>query len=254
MPDGFYDELAAVYHLIFNDWGAAIARQAEVLQRLLPPPDQAGLVLDGACGIGTQALGLAARGYRLEGSDLSEAAVERASREAAARGLCIRFRVDDLRALARAPKGAYGAVLALDNALPHLLDEDELRQALAAMHERLAQGGTWLVSLRPYDALLRERPTIMAPAFYTDAGSVRRIVHQVWDWQDERRYFVHLYLTRQTPQGWQSQHFVGQYRAVTPAELAALAVETGFGSVRVWEPEQTGFYQPILTAKRVCSP
>ena len=111
MPDGFYDELAVVYHLIFDDWDAAIARQAEGLQRLLPPPDQAGLVLDGACGIGTQALGLAVRGYRLEGSDLSEAAVRRARREAAARGLSIPFRVDDLRTLARAPKGAYGAKL-----------------------------------------------------------------------------------------------------------------------------------------------
>ena len=141
-------------------------------------------------------------------------------------------------------------MLALDNALPHLLSEGELRQALAAMHERLAPGGTWLVSLRPYDALLREHPTMTPPAFYTDAGTFRRITHQVWDWQDERRYRVHLYLTRQTSPGWQNQHFVGQYRAVTPAELAALAVETGFENVRVWEPEQTGFYQPILTAER----
>jgi glycine/sarcosine N-methyltransferase len=46
------------------------------------------------------------------------------------------------------------------------------------MHERLAPGGTWLVSLRPYDALLRERPTVMPPVFYTDAGAFRRIVYQ----------------------------------------------------------------------------
>jgi len=40
-------------------------------------------VLDGACGIGTQALGLAGRGHRITGCDLNAAAVERARQEAA---------------------------------------------------------------------------------------------------------------------------------------------------------------------------
>src|SRR5689334_9141614 len=140
MADAFYEKLASVYHLIFENWDAAIVRQGGMLQRLLPPPERAGLILDGACGIGTQTLALAGRGYRVEGSDLSEAAVRRARHEAAARGLSIAFRVDDLRTLATAPNGAYGAVLALDNALPHLMSEGELRRALTAMRARLRPG------------------------------------------------------------------------------------------------------------------
>jgi methylase of polypeptide subunit release factors len=44
-------------------------------------------VLDAAVGIGTQALGLAAQGFRVTGSDISLAAVKRAGEEAGRRGL-----------------------------------------------------------------------------------------------------------------------------------------------------------------------
>jgi 2-polyprenyl-3-methyl-5-hydroxy-6-metoxy-1,4-benzoquinol methylase len=106
--DSFYDDMAGAYHLIFDGWEAAIDRQRDVLCRLLPPPATAGLILDCACGIGTQALGLAAAGYRVEGSDLSKPAIERARLEAAARNLVIPFRLDDMRHLRQAAPGGYG--------------------------------------------------------------------------------------------------------------------------------------------------
>jgi len=62
----FYDDIADVYHLIYEDWVASRRKQAEVLDRLLgralgPGPHR---ILDVSCGIGTQSLGLAARGIR----------------------------------------------------------------------------------------------------------------------------------------------------------------------------------------------
>jgi glycine/sarcosine N-methyltransferase len=62
----------------------------------------------------------------------------------------------------------------------------------------------------------------MPPVFYSDNGR-RRIVFQVWDWIDERRYVGHLYVTQETDDGWIVHHFVGKYRAVTPEEIARLA-------------------------------
>lgn len=38
VSDGFYDEMAENFHLIFDDWNAAIARQREVLAKLLQVP------------------------------------------------------------------------------------------------------------------------------------------------------------------------------------------------------------------------
>src|SRR5262245_2330789 len=95
----FYDELAPFYHLIFQDWDATIRRQAEALDGIIRERwgDGRLSILDVACGIGTQALGLAALGHRVTASDISSGAVERATREAAARGLAVRFSVADIR-------------------------------------------------------------------------------------------------------------------------------------------------------------
>jgi len=82
----FCDGLADAYHLVLEDWDAAVHRQGRLLAALLPPPAAAGPVLDCACGIGTQALGLAALGYAVEGSDASPAARARARHGAGRRG------------------------------------------------------------------------------------------------------------------------------------------------------------------------
>lgn len=55
MTQRFYDDLAPLYHLIFVDWEASIAWQADILDRLIRDEwgDAVTSVLDVACGIGT---------------------------------------------------------------------------------------------------------------------------------------------------------------------------------------------------------
>ena len=79
---------------------------------------------------GTQAIGLAQRGYSVQGTDLSPEAIERATHEAAAFGVTIPFAVADVRTLAEQVEGTFDAVLACDNALPHLLTDEDLRRGL----------------------------------------------------------------------------------------------------------------------------
>ncbi|MET4043600.1 2-polyprenyl-3-methyl-5-hydroxy-6-metoxy-1,4-benzoquinol methylase [Bradyrhizobium sp. RT9b] len=109
-----------MYHLLFEDWDQTIKEQAECLSRLLPSPKQAGPILDCACGIGTQAFGLAALNYDISGSDLSALAIRRARSEALAHGYDIEFRIDDMRQLSAASCKHYGAVLCMGNSIPHL--------------------------------------------------------------------------------------------------------------------------------------
>src|SRR5579859_2057844 len=98
----FYEELAAHYHLIFDDWNAAIERQAQVLGPLIQSHANGSRlrVLDCSCGIGTQSLGFAKLGYIVLGSDLCPAAIKRAKKEAGNRNLSISFRVSDMTSLA----------------------------------------------------------------------------------------------------------------------------------------------------------
>ena len=161
MNEQFYDSMADHFHLIFEDWDASMRRQGAAIARLLPPTEEAGVILDAACGIGTQSLSLAAIGYAVEGSDISAAAIARAQREAASRGLTCSFRVDDMRTLKTASAGRYGAVIAMDNALPHLDSDDDIHATFAAMRSRLRPGGKVLVSVRDYARHVQERHTGM---------------------------------------------------------------------------------------------
>ena len=247
MHEQFYDSMAEHYHLIFEDWDASMRRQGAAIAKLLPPPSETGPILDVACGIGTQSLALAALGYAVTGSDISAMEVARANREAASRGLSCRFCVDDMRTLASASVGTYGAVIAMDNALPHLDSDDDIVNAFRAMRMRLKSGGKVIVSVRDYASYLKERPTALPPVFYGNSGE-RRIVFQVWDWIDDRRYVFHLHIDCETPQSWVTHHFVGRYRAVTTDEITGLADRAGLRDISTLAPSATGFYQPIIVA------
>src|SRR5262245_3464752 len=93
----FYDELAGEYDLIFADWRQEVLRQSEVLDAFIRrhAGEGARSALDCACGIGTQAIALATRGYKVHATDFSASSIERAKREAASFGVSMTFGVAD---------------------------------------------------------------------------------------------------------------------------------------------------------------
>lgn len=245
----FYDELAESYHLLFQDWAESVRRQSEILGPLMERdmPARPLRILDCACGIGTQSLGLALRGHALLGVDLSEGAIRRARREAQQWGLSIQFEVADMRALSSLPQAGFDVVLSADNALPHLLTEQDLAAAAQQIAGKLRPGGLFLASIRDYDQILKEHPAMPPPAFFQD-GMYRRIYHQVWDWTGDRQYTAHLYITQETKAGWTCRHFLATYRALLHDELTWILRQTGFTNVRWLLPAASGFYQPIVLA------
>lgn len=250
-----YDELAAHYDQIFEDWESSIARQATALAGILEREcgDRRPIrVLDCACGIGTQSLGLAMKGFDVTGCDISIGAVQRAHSEASKRGLSVPFLVANMVQLSAIPKSSFDAVICIDNSLPHLQTDEDLLQAAQQAYGKLRLGGSFIGSIRDYDRLVVERPTTQGPSFYSDNGGRRRIVFQIWDWLDERRYRFHLYITRNTESEWQTFHFTSTYRAVLRSELQHILEQAGFINIRWMSPSDSGFYQPIFIAHRNC--
>ena len=247
-----YDDFAAHYDRIFENWDASIARQAAVLTRILNREcgnTRPIRVLDCACGIGTQSLGLAMNGFDVTGCDVSSGAIQRARCEASKRGLSIPFSVTNIMRLSSIPQSKLDAVICIDNALPHLESDEELLQAAQEVRNKLRPGGAFVGSIRDYDQLIPERPHNLPPNFYSDGGR-RRIVFQIYDWIDERRYRFHLYITRNTESAWDTVHLTSTYRAVLRNELRDILLQAGFGSVRWLFPPESGFYQPIFIAQR----
>ncbi|WP_263102211.1 class I SAM-dependent methyltransferase [Kitasatospora sp. DSM 101779] len=246
---GFYDGLAADYHLIYADWEASVRRQGAALDVLLADRLGAGPadVLDCSCGIGTQAIGLALRGHRVVGSDLSAVAAARARREAAARGAVLPAVAADMRRLPFA-RGRFDAVVCADNSLPHLLTAEDVRTALGAMRRVLRPGGLLVVSTRPYDELRRTRPTGTPPQVVEAAG-VRTTTFQRWHWhEDGEHYDLEMVQESSGPGGVRTEVRRAVYWALAREQLTGLVLGAGFTRPLWAEPAASGFFQPVLTA------
>jgi 2-polyprenyl-3-methyl-5-hydroxy-6-metoxy-1,4-benzoquinol methylase len=248
----FYDRLASDYHLLFEDWQQAVLRQGEVLDQLLraqggnPPL----VVLDCCCGVGTQAIGLALRGFRVHATDLSALAIERAAREAQTLGATVTFGVADVRKLADQVAGVFDVILACDNALPHLLSDSDLQQAVIQMAAKLRPGGLFLASTRDYDTFVKERPRTTPSRVFDDATG-RRVVFQVWDWSpDGRTYTVNQFIVKQTGNEWQTAHYATTYRALLREEFNQALHGANLTNIRWYMPEESGYYQPLVTAHK----
>jgi SAM-dependent methyltransferase len=249
----FYDELSAQYHLLYADWDATVAHHGRVVDELIGKLSGPGSkrVLDAACGIGTQAIGLAQRGHQVTGTDLSPAAVARAKQEAERLGVALSAQVADLRKLTEAVGGPFDAVCALDNALPHLDGEAEVSVALGSLVSVLAPGGLFLASIRDYDAMLQDKPRVETPRVI-DEPDGHRVVFQVWDWAaDGGSYRLHLYFVRyRDGRGAETRVFTSRYWPLTRARLEALLEKAGLTGIAWHEPEATGFHQPIIAARK----
>ena len=100
----FYDNMASEYDKLFEDWNATTHEQAVILDRIFRKSgfDRTASVLDCACGIGTQAIGLAALGYAVTGSDISDGELAEAAKRAAENDVSLRFEHADFCALEHA--------------------------------------------------------------------------------------------------------------------------------------------------------
>ncbi len=247
----FYDDLAADYHHVYADWESAIERQSYALDQLIQCESSANasVVLDCSCGIGTQAIGLAQRGYEVFASDLSPKAIARAKSEAAKRGLNIRFAVADVRELECVFGQKFDVVISCDNSLPHLLTDEDLTLALRSIRHVLTDKGRFVASIRDYDRLLAERPSFMAPNLdgVPERGA---ITFQIWDWSKESdTYRVRLFIMSQASSGWRVKEARTRYRAIRRNELTSALESAGFTKI-VWHaPEQSGYFQPVVTAQ-----
>lgn len=187
----FYDALAPRYARLFLDWQATTREQAALLDRLFSDAgfDRRARILDCACGIGTQTLGLAALGYDVAGSDVSPG-------------------------------------------------------ALAEAEKRAAQNN---VNIRDYDALLATKPPYSPPYIYKTAKG-QRTAFQTWTWNGDRYRLVQYMI--EDEDALQISKFECEYRALRQAELSDLLSSNGCAEPRWLFPEETGFYQPIVVAKK----
>lgn len=244
MIESFYDQLAPYYKYVYQDWNASVERQANLLDGVIREffGGQVHSILDAACGVGTQTLGLAQKGYSLTASDISAGEVEKARAEAVRRGLDIPFGVADMRHLQDVYPSKFDLVLACDNSVPHLLSDGEILQAFEQFHRVSTEQGGCLISVRDYESMERGgRKLVPRQVHETPEGKL--LIFDLWEFDDEY-YDITMYIVEDTG-GAAKTHIVrgGRYYCVPISKLGQLMQAAGFSRVVTLRDR---FYQPLL--------
>jgi hypothetical protein len=178
---------------------------------------------------------------------VSPAAIARLEREARARGVHVDAAVADMRRLDTTVTGPFEAVIACDNALPHLLTDPEILAALRGFRELLVDGGVLLLSVRDYDAVDRS-PTSRHPyGERTRAGRTFRL-EQHWTWLDSLHYRTTFVIEERDGSRWREVlRTTAEYYAIPLSRLLALMTEAGFAGSGVTD---VPFFQPLLVGRR----
>ena len=156
----FYDEYAWAYDLVINP---PSEEQLDFIAHALRARGvgAGSRVLDAGCGPGRHALGLARRGYVVEGVDRSPRLIEEARRLADEEGgLAVSFRVGDILEL---PPVARGDGLLCRGVLNDLLDSQSRERAFSSFAGALRRGGALVLDVREWEASARRK--IREPVF-----------------------------------------------------------------------------------------
>ena len=245
----FYDNLATQYDKLFLDWQATTKEQAEILNRIFQNNgfDNTAKILDCACGIGTQAIGVASLGYSVTASDLSTGELVEAEKRAKANNVEICFMQANFCALSDTFTEKFDIVIAMDNALPHMLTSNDLDSAIKSIVNQIQENGIFVASIRDYDSLLMEKPPYSPPYIHkTDKG--QRVSFQTWVWNDDT-YKLTQYII-DDEETLQVSKFECEYRATRREEMTKLLLAHGCSKVEWKFPDETGFYQPIVVARK----
>jgi SAM-dependent methyltransferase len=153
IPFGLYAE---VYDLLYadKDYAAESAFVAGLIGKSLARADGA-RVVDLACGTGRHAFELTRLGFRVTGSDASEAMITTARSSAARDGLPVRFFCEPFQTCQRIG-GTYDAALAMFASLGYLVSNEELAATFAGVRELLEPGGLFIFDVWNGFAVLRD--------------------------------------------------------------------------------------------------
>jgi 2-polyprenyl-3-methyl-5-hydroxy-6-metoxy-1,4-benzoquinol methylase len=251
MNETYYNNLSAYYKLIYTDWDASVKRQADDLDGVIREfsKNQPKTILDVACGIGTQSIGLSTLGYQVTGSDLSSVEVELAQAEAQNRGLDIEFNVGDMRKAWDIHQDRFDVVIACDNSIPHLPDEEQIAHAIKQFNRCLKPGGLCLVSVRDYSQMQAfDRETRLYPRTVHQTESGRLVLLDVWQFEGNS-YEITTYVIEDRGEDFVNAQVVrgGKYFMVDIPTLEKLFHEAGFQEVITLYDR---YFQPLIVAKK----
>lgn len=92
---------------------------------------------------------------------------------------------------------------------------------------------------------------IGTPVGLSTIDGTRRLVFQVWDWEEDgRTYMYEQFIGSEKNGRWELRSWRSKYRAVTRSELSAALHRGGFTESRWIMPAESGYFQPLIVASK----
>ena len=158
-----------------------------------------------------------------------------------------KFNLDDLAKESNLIKTYLFLLKKQQEEATHMLSEKDLASAICSITGRIVSGGMFVASIRDYDALLASKPPYSPPYIHkTEKG--QRVSFQTWDWEGDNYKLIQYIIDDQGTL--QISKFACEYRATRREELTELLLQNGCTEVEWKFPEETGFYQPIVIARK----
>ena len=99
--------------------------------------------------------------------------------------------------------------------------------------------------------MVRDQVRGVTPALL-DVDGTQLIAGQAWEWAEDRRTMkIYFLMLKQEETQWKTNVLCTTYRALQREEMSRALAETGFTDIEWRQPSDTGYVQPIVTARAV---
>ena len=245
----FYDAIAEFYPLFYRDWATQMEREGLGLRTIFRNQGVT-RVLDASCGAGAQAVPLAQLNFEVVAADPSTAMLREAVE--IAKQYKVRDKIHFVRCdfldLPKMVKGPFDAVISKGNALPHLVEDDEIEATLRNFYNLLRPGGLLVIGMRDFGPFMEDRPEFIPGLVHHLQDGSEFITFDIWEWRDGPPVLARQNLYIVTGQG-RSHKVIKRrvvFRPLSTDEVKVVLLEAGFTDITD-QPDRT---ERVLVARK----
>jgi glycine/sarcosine N-methyltransferase len=181
----FYVDLAYDYQWLFPDevtgsFGATSPGSQALIEAAVKRLRPGAPVLDCACGIGSDAMALARKGFAVTATDGSPAMAAEARRRSERHGIGLTVAHSQWQDLPQLTSGPFELVTCLGNSLVHAGSSISRVAALEGMKKVLGPKGMLIVDSRNWELLYRSRPRIVPARKAIERNGLRCNSLYIW--------------------------------------------------------------------------
>ncbi|MBI5472794.1 MAG: class I SAM-dependent methyltransferase [Ignavibacteriae bacterium] len=233
---GFYDSVAADYDAMTGFERRFVLERP--FFRLLVEQNAIKSALDAGCGTGFHSLLLSQLGVAVTAVDVSPEMVRRTLQHAEQAGVQLKALQSSFAQVRNAVDSNFDAVFSLGNSVAHLLNPNDIFDALAGFASVLAPNGTLFVQLLNYDRILLKRERIQNVKQVQQTMFVR-----FYDYENDLVRFNILKLDKK---GDDVEHHLLSIplRPIRSTEIASLLRQAGFAQVSIYGGISLEKYSP----------